>query len=104
MCQLWCCGDIVWGVPLVGGVLGLDWGEVLELVERFLYISCHGDVQYASLVVPVQCDSTVENPCPILCDFIFSWSACMRFSESPFIWYLIPKSFTTMVKVVPFFF
>ena len=35
------------GVPLVGGVLGPAWSGVLELVERFLYISWHGDVQYA---------------------------------------------------------
>ena len=71
MCQLWCCRDIVWGVQLVGGVLGLSWSGVQELVEQLLYISWHGDVQYAFLVVPVQCDATVETPCPILCDFIF---------------------------------
>ena len=71
MCQVWGCGAIVWGVPLVGGVLGSPWGRVLELVKCFLYINCHVYVQYACLVVPVKFDATVENPCPILCAFIF---------------------------------
>ena len=52
-------------------MLGLAWGGVPELVDSFLYILCHGDIQYACLIVPVQCDATVENPCPILCVFIF---------------------------------
>ena len=43
----------------MGGVLGSAWGGVLELVERFLYIYYHGDVQYAGLVLPVLCDSNV---------------------------------------------
>ena len=55
----------------MGVVLGFPWSGVLELVERFLYISWYGDVQYALLVVPVQCDATVETPIPILCDLIF---------------------------------
>ena len=40
-------------------------------MERVLYISWHVDVQYAYLVVPVQCDANVETPSPILCDFIY---------------------------------
>ena len=71
MYQLWCCGAIVWGVTLVGGMLGSVWSGVLELVERFLCISWNGDFQYAYLVVPVQCDSIVYTPCPILCALIF---------------------------------
>ena len=43
---------------------------MLELVESFLHISWHGDVQYACLLVTVQCDATVETPSPILCDLI----------------------------------
>ena len=68
---MWCCGSIVRGVPLVWGVLESACSGVLKLVERFLYIYWHGDVQYAFLLVPVQCDATVENPSPILCDIIF---------------------------------
>ena len=55
----------------MGGEIGLDWSEVMELVERFLDISWNGDVQYAGLVVQVQCDVTVNTPCPILCYLIF---------------------------------
>ena len=44
---------------------------MMELVECFLEIYCHGDVQYAVLVVPVQCDATVNTPVTILCYFIF---------------------------------
>ena len=51
--------------------MGLAWVRVLELVESFLHISWHGDVQYACLLVTVQCDATVETPSPILCDIIF---------------------------------
>ena len=43
------------------GFLGLSWGGVLELVEQLLYIYFHVDVQYASLVVPVQVDATVDT-------------------------------------------
>ena len=50
------------------GVLGLAWIGVLKLVEHFLYISWHGDVQYAYLIVLVHCDATVETPSPIFCD------------------------------------
>ena len=102
VCQLWCCGSIVRGVTLVWGVMVLAWSGVMKLLERFLYISWDGDVHYACLVVPVQCDATVDTPCPILCDFIFSWIACMRCSASSFLCYLIPKSPTTKVKVIPF--
>ena len=52
-------------------MLGLAQSGALKLVERFHYITLHGDVQCAYLVVPVQCDSTVETPIPILCDLIF---------------------------------
>ena len=71
LCQLWWFGAIVWGVTLVGRVILLDRSGVLELVERFLHISWHGYVQYACLVFPVWCDSTVDTHSPILCDFIF---------------------------------
>ena len=71
VCHLRCCGTIVWGVPLVGGVLRLEWIGVLELVECFLEISWHGDVHYDGLVVPVQCDATIKTPCQILCYLIF---------------------------------
>ena len=53
------------------GVLGSDWSGVLKIVERFLYISWHGDVQYAFLIVPLQCDANVETPSTILCYLIF---------------------------------
>ena len=52
-------------------VLGLACIEVLKLLELLINMSWHGDVQYACLVVPVQCDTTVETPSPILCDIIF---------------------------------
>ena len=42
-----------------------------KLVERLLYISWHGDLQYACLIVPFKCDATIETPTPILCDLIF---------------------------------
>ena len=71
MCQLWCCGVIVRGIPLVWGVLVVSWIGVLKVVDGFLYISWHADVHYAYFVVPVQCDTTVETPGPILCDLIF---------------------------------
>ena len=71
MFQLWCRGAIVRLFPLVWDVLGSAWCGVLKLVERFLYISWHGDVQYACLAAPVQCDATVETPSPILHDLIF---------------------------------
>ena len=58
------------------GVLGSAWSGMLKLLERFLYIYWHGDVQYACLVVPVQCDATVETPSPILCNIIF-FLGCM---------------------------
>ena len=32
---------------------------MLELVESFLCIYLYGDVQYAGLVVPFQCDANV---------------------------------------------
>ena len=82
------------------GVMGLAWSGVMELVEHFIFISWHGDVQYACLVVPAQYDSTLETPSPILCDFIFSWSAFMRCSASSFIWYLIQKLSTKRVKSI----
>ena len=44
----------------------------MELVECLIYIYWNGDVQYAGLVFPVQCDDTIETPRPILCYFIFS--------------------------------
>ena len=88
---------------MVRGVLGSSWSGVLKLMERFLYISCNIDVQYACLVFPVQCDAAVDTPGTILCDFIFSWIAYMRCSDSSFLWYLIPNLSTTMVKVIPFF-
>ena len=59
-----------WG-SLVWGVLGLAWSGVMKLLERFLHISWHGDVHYACLILPVQCDTTVETYSPILCDIIF---------------------------------
>ena len=43
----------------------------MKRVDRFLYMSCHGDIQYACLVVPVQCDATVEASSPIFRDLIF---------------------------------
>ena len=58
------------------GVLGSALSGVLKLVERFLYISWHGDVQYACLVDPVQCDATVETTSPILCGLKFFFE-CM---------------------------
>ena len=55
----------MWVVP------ELAWSVVMKLVECLLYISWNGDVQYACIVVPVQCDATVETPSPILCDLVF---------------------------------
>ena len=85
VCQLRLCGSIVRGVPFVWRVMGLDCSGALKLVDRFPYISWHGDVQYACLVVPVQCEATVENPSPILCDLIFFFECmyevqCLLFS------------------------
>ena len=53
------------------GVMGLAGSGVMKHVHRFLYTSWHGDVQYACLIVLVQCDTTVETPSPIFCDLIF---------------------------------
>ena len=53
----------------MGVLLRSKWGRVMEFVEHFLDISCHGDIQYVGS--PVQCDATVKTPCPILCYFIF---------------------------------
>ena len=55
----------------MGGVLGSAWGGVLKLVERLIYISWYGNVHYADLVVPFQCDAAVKTPCPIQCYLIF---------------------------------
>ena len=49
----------------------LDWSGVLEIVEVLLDILYHGDVQYAVLLVPVQCNSAINTPFPILCCIIF---------------------------------
>ena len=71
MFHLQCRGDIVWGITLVRGVIRSDWGGVLELGERFLDIYWHRDVQYAGLLVPVECYATLLTPCSILYYFIF---------------------------------
>ena len=87
---------------------GECWGRIgggaLELVERFLGISYHGDIQYARLIVPVQCDANVKTPCPTLCYSIFSWNGFMRCWASFLLWYMIPKSLTTRVNLIPLFF
>ena len=44
---------------------------MMELVKCFLDLYWHGDVQYAGLVVPVQCDAIEKTTCPILCYLIF---------------------------------
>ena len=54
----------------MGVVLGLDWVGVMELVDNLIYLSWHVNFQYSGLVVPVQCDATLETPFPILCYFI----------------------------------
>ena len=53
--------------------MGLSWGGVLELVERFMYIYWYGDVQYAGFVVSVKCDDT----CKILFYFTFFLVQCV---------------------------
>ena len=90
------------GGSLVGRVFQLDWRGELELVECFLDISWHGDFQYSGLVVPVQCNTTVNTPCPIFCYLIFSLGAFIRCWLSSLIWYLMPKLLTTRVYVILF--
>ena len=76
MRQFWCCGSIVRVVPLVWEVLGSAWSGELKLVNRFFYISWHVDVHYACLVVPVQCDATVETFSAMLCE-LYVFLECM---------------------------
>ena len=85
------CGGIVWGVTLSGGVLRSDWSGIQKIMECFLDISWHGDVQCSGHVVISQCDATVNTPWPILCYLISSDIAFMRCWASFLLCYLMPK-------------
>ena len=91
-----------WGDPLIGGLLCEDFRGVLALVEGFFDIYRHVDVQYACFLVPVQCNDTVESPCPVLCDLIIILCCIYEMLGILFFWYFFPKSSTTSVKVIPF--
>ena len=86
----------------MGEVMRLEYSGVMELVERLLDIYWHRHVQYAGLVVPVQCDTTVKTPCPTLLYVIFYWSVFMRYWAYSLLWYLIKKPSTTRVNVILF--
>ena len=85
----------------MGAVLYSGCSGVLKILEVFLGILWHGDVQYAGLVVPVWFNATVETPYQILCYLIFFCSAFMRCWEYSFIWYLMPNSSDTRINMIP---
>jgi hypothetical protein len=48
---------------------------LLVLEEKHLYITRHGNVKGAGIVIPIQLDATVEVACPIFSGFIFLFDA-----------------------------
>ena len=63
-------GAVIWWSVLERRILALRWFGMIELGERLLDVSRHGEVDLPLRVVPVECDSDVSSSRPIFGDVV----------------------------------
>ena len=92
---------ILWFDVGVGLILSFHWERVLEAGEDFLDIPWHGEVDFPSLVVPLNGESAVSLAFPVTGAFEKYFrtvpNKCWAFSSPT---YLTPKSLTTREKLI----
>ena len=80
------------------GSVMVCWFGMVVFEQLFFNIPWHRDVQCSIVVVPVQCDVTIQAACFVNCYFVVFLSAVTRWSKCSSPLYFTPKSSTTNVN------